>query len=348
MDGYFLIGAGFAALYEYVLAHTLFCLVPAFFIAGAMAALIPKDELLPYLGAKSPKIIAYPLAVISGLLLAVCSCTVLPLFAGIKKGGAGIGPAIAFLYTAPATNIVAILYTGSLIGWDIALARIGFSILFAVTIGITISRLFPEEEPRTVSGAFGGKKQKGDKNNWRLIYLFGALIAILLVGTRISEEFVKYGLTLALIVLVAAIGKRHFSNEELGAWMAETWGFVKSIFPLLLAGVFFSGIIGAILPGDLVVSYVGGNDLLAMIIPVVFGIFMYFPTLVEVPMAKTFLELGMSKGALLAYLLADPVISLPSILVVRKIMGTKRTLVYIGLILVFTVSAGLLYGRFAG
>jgi len=344
MDGYFLIGAGFAALYEYVLAHTLFCLVPAFFIAGAMAALIPKDELLPYLGKNSPKIIAYPLAIVAGLLLAVCSCTVLPLFAGIKKGGAGIGPAIAFLYTAPATNIVAILYTGSLIGWDIALARIGFSILFAVIIGITISKLFPEEDAPAGPDAFGGKKKKDGRGNWRLLYLFGALIAILLVGTRISEEFLKYGLTLALIVLVAAIGKRHFSNEELGAWMSETWGFTKSIFPLLLAGVFFSGIISVILPSDLVVSYVGGNDLLAMIIPVVFGIFVYFPTLVEVPMAKTFLELGMSQGALLAYLLADPVVSLPSILVVRKIMGTKQTLVYVAMIFVLCVSAGMLYG----
>jgi len=348
MDGYFLIGAGFAALYEYVLAHTLFCLVPAFFIAGAMAALIPKDELLPYLGKNSPKIIAYPLAIVAGLLLAVCSCTVLPLFAGIKKGGAGIGPAIAFLYTAPATNIVAILYTGSLIGWDIALARIGFSILFAVIIGITISKLFPEEDAPTGSDAFGDKKKKDGRGNWRLLYLFGALIAILLVGTRISEEFLKYGLTLALIVLVAAIGKRHFSNEELGAWMSETWGFTKSIFPLLLAGVFFSGIISVILPSDLVVSYVGGNDLLAMIIPVVFGIFVYFPTLVEVPMAKTFLELGMSKGALMAYMLADPVVSLPSILVVRKIMGTKQTLVYVAMIFVLCVSAGLLFGYFSG
>jgi uncharacterized membrane protein YraQ (UPF0718 family) len=144
MNIYAIVSSGFAAVYDYVLAHTLFCLVPAFFIAGAMAALIPKDLLLPYLGKNSPKHIAYPLSVASGLLLAVCSCTVLPLFAGIKKGGAGIGPAIAFLYTAPATNIVAILYTGSLIGWDVAAARIFLSILFAVSIGMIISKMFHE------------------------------------------------------------------------------------------------------------------------------------------------------------------------------------------------------------
>jgi hypothetical protein len=149
-----LVYSGLEAIYDYVLAHTLFCLVPAFFIAGAMAALIPKDLLLPYLGKNSPKHVAYPLSVVSGLLLAVCSCTVLPLFAGIRKGGAGIGPAIAFLYTAPATNIVAILYTGSLIGWDVAFARIILSILFAVVIGIIINSLFHEKRELIVADTF--------------------------------------------------------------------------------------------------------------------------------------------------------------------------------------------------
>ncbi|VVC03063.1 putative permease [Candidatus Burarchaeum australiense] len=211
MDIYFVLGAGFAAIYDYILAHTLFCLVPAFFIAGAMAALIPKDRLLPYLGKDSPKIVAYPLAVVSGLLLAVCSCTVLPLFAGIRKGGAGIGPAIAFLYTAPATNIMAILYTGSLIGWDIALARIAFSVVFAVAVGIAISKIFPDEEEAAGSDAF--KKNAGEKqSSRRLIYLFGALLAVLLVGTRIGEEGPKYGLVLALLAVIAWIIKRYFSR----------------------------------------------------------------------------------------------------------------------------------------
>src|SRR4030066_1640036 len=152
-----LVYSGLEAIYDYVLAHTLFCLVPAFFIAGAMAALIPKDLLLPYLGKGSPKHIAYPISVATGLLLAVCSCTVLPLFAGIRKGGAGIGPAIAFLYTAPATNIVAILYTGSLIGWDVAFARIFLSILFAVVIGIIINGLFREVDGSIAADRFANR-----------------------------------------------------------------------------------------------------------------------------------------------------------------------------------------------
>jgi uncharacterized protein len=344
MDFAVLLMAGLAAIYDYVLAHTLFCLVPAFFIAGAMAALIPKDRLLPYLGKDSPKHIAYPIAVVAGLLLAVCSCTVLPLFAGIRKGGAGIGPAIAFLYTAPATNIMAILYTGSLIGWDFALARIVFSIAFAVIIGYIISKITDHDEKKEGAEAF--KKHADGKDSKRLFYLFGALLGILLVGTRISEDFIKYPVVAGLIILTWWITTRHFTKEETQNWMEETWGFARTIAPLLLIGVFASGIIREIMPPDLIPTYMGQNTLLAMVIPVLFGIFVYFPTLVEVPMARMFLDLGMAKGPLLAYMLADPVISLPSILVVRKIMGNRETAVYVLLIFVFTVMAGLFAGRF--
>ena len=353
MDLYSLALAGFAAIWDYVAAHTLFCLVPAFFIAGAMAALVPKHEILKYLGKNSPKIVAYPIAIVSGLLLAVCSCTVLPLFAGIRKSGAGLGPAIAFLYTAPATSIIAILYTGSLIGWDIAGARIFFSVLFALFIGLVLGSLFKEEKDASApdfaeQAAQQTKVKRVKHEKKRLLFLFTALVAILIVGTRISEELLKYGLTAALVIVTAFITKKYFTSEEFNAWMTETWDFAKKIFPLLLAGVFVSGIIRALLPGDWVSTFVGSNTLTAMIIPVLFGIIVYFPTLVEVPMAKTFLALGMSKGALLAYLLADPVVSLPSLLVLREIMGAKKTLVYVGLIFVLTVSAGLLFGAISG
>ncbi len=343
MDIYAIVSSGFAAVYDYVLAHTLFCLVPAFFIAGAMAALIPKDLLLPYLGKNSPKHVAYPLSVISGLLLAVCSCTVLPLFAGIKKGGAGIGPAITFLYTAPATNIVAILYTGSLIGWDVALGRIFLSVLFAVSIGMIISKLFQEqdEEPPAVDG-FAKSSEKHDIR--RLVYLFGILVAILLVGTRVSTPSVKYAIVLFLIGASAFIAKKFFIRDEVGSWMRETWGFAKTIAPLLLVGVFVSGMIKVLLPQEFVTAYVGSNTFTALLIPVIFGVLVYFPTLVEVPMARTFLDLGMGKGPLMAYLLSDPVLSLPSILVVRKIMGSKRTAAYVLLIIVFTLCGGYLFG----
>ena len=200
-----LVSSGLEAIYDYVLAHTLFCLVPAFFIAGAMAALIPKDLLLPYLGKKSPKHVAYPIAVVTGLLLAVCSCTVLPLFAGIRKGGAGIGPAIAFLYTAPATNIVAVLYTGSLIGWDVAFARIFFSILFAVIIGIIINGLFRDDDGSIAADTFAKSDTKYDTR--RLFYFFSALIGILLAGTRISDPTLKYA-------TVASAYRDHASNHK--------------------------------------------------------------------------------------------------------------------------------------
>ncbi len=338
-----ILSSGLAAVYDYVLAHTLFCLVPAFFIAGAMAALIPKDLLLPYLGKGSPRHIAYPLSVASGLLLAVCSCTVLPLFAGIRKGGAGIGPAIAFLYTAPATNIVAILYTGSHIGWDVAAARIFLSILFAVSIGMIISKMFREEdEVVQASDAFARSANNHDMR--RLVYLFSALVGILLVGTRVNTPWVKYAIVLLLIAASALISWKLYTKEEVAGWMGETWGFVKKIAPLLLVGVFVSGMVKVLLPEKFVTAYMGSNSLTALIIPVLFGVLVYFPTLVEVPMAKVFLDLGMGKGPLMAYLLADPVLSLPSILVVSKIMGTKRTVAYVGLIIVFTVFGGYLFG----
>jgi len=342
MDIYAIVSSGFSAVYDYVLAHTLFCLVPAFFIAGAMAALIPKDLLLPYLGKDSPGHIAYPLSVASGLLLAVCSCTVLPLFAGIKKGGAGIGPAIAFLYTAPATNIVAILYTGSLIGWDVAAARIVLSIFFAVSIGMIISKMFHEQEEALASDTFARSSNSHDIR--RLVYLFSVLIGILLVGTRVSVPWIKYVVVLVLIGASALIANKLFIKEEISGWMRETWGFTKTITPLLLAGVFVSGMVKVLLPQEFVTTYVGSNSLTALLIPVVFGVLVYFPTLVEVPMAKVFLDLGMGKGPLMAYLLADPVLSLPSILVVSKIMGTKRTVAYVSLIVVFTVFGGYLFG----
>jgi len=345
MDLAFLVWAGFAALEDYLLAHTLFCLVPAFFIAGAMSALVPKESLLQYLGKDSPKIIAYPIAVLSGLLLAVCSCTVLPLFAGIRKGGAGIGPAVAFMYTAPATNILAILYTGSLIGWDLALARIAFSVVFAVALGLALSSLFKDDVQGLEIVAF--KKKKASSNQRRLVALFGLLVAILLVGTRIGEEWLKYGLTAVLVCAVGFVALKYFSKDALQSWMDETFSFTKTIFPLLLVGVFVSGIVRVLLPKDAVSVLVGSNDVFAMVIPVLFGILVYFPTLVEVPMAKTFLELGMSKGALLAYLLADPVLSLPSILVVRRLLGNARTAFYVGAIFLLSVAAGLIFGRIA-
>lgn len=345
--------AGLKAIIEYVFAHVLTCLVPAFFIAGAMSALLPKDKIIQYLGQKVPKYKAYPLSIVAGLLLAVCSCTILPLFAGIKKKGAGIGPALAFLYTAPATNIMAILFTGSVLGWNLAFARIILSVTFASLIGIIISTIFKKEDIEEEKNAVPAlacacaEVKDTEKSSFfqrrRLVLFFITLLAILIVGTRINGNL-RYIIISGLIIILVILTKLFFTKDEAMAWLSETWIFTKKIFPLLLGGIFVAGALTALLPQDFLATFMGKNTLYANLIAVLFGVFMYFPTLVEVPMAKMFLGLGMAKGPLLAYLLADPVISLASILVVRKFIGNKRTLAYAGLIIVFTTISGLIYG----
>jgi len=358
IDFLILIYSGLYALYDYLTAHVLTCLVPAFFIAGAMSALLPKEKITKYLGKNVPKYKAYPLSVVAGLLLAVCSCTILPLFAGIKKKGAGIGPAIAFLYTSPATNILAIVFTGSVLGWDFAISRIILSITFAIMIGIIISKMFKEakiEDKKLVSESM--EEEEKDKKSiksgflkkfmhYHLLIFFITLFAILIVGVaKIGTEIKTVGLIISILFLLVEV-KVGFKKEEIKSWLKETFMFFKIIFPLLLAGVFVAGVLTALIPKDFLANYVGSNTVPSNLAAVLFGVFMYFPTLVEVPMAKMFLGLGMAKGPLLAYLLADPVISLPSILVVRRIMGTKRTLAYIILIIIFCTLSGLIYGFF--
>lgn len=350
---------GVTALVDYLSAHVLTCLIPAFFIAGAMNALLNKDSITMYLGEKSPAYKAYPVAVVGGLLLAVCSCTILPLFAGIKKKGAGIGPAIAFLYTAPATNILAVSFTWSVIGADFAIARIVLSVTFAVLIGLIISKLFAETPAATpdpigcaCSPAAEASAAKGQKH---VILFIATLVAILFVGTwalfmenKLAGIPLRFIVLPLLILLIIAEALKWFTRDEQRSWLEETWSFMKKIFPLLFIGIFAAGIISALLPKDFLGLYLGSNTVMANLIAVLFGTFMYFPTLVEVPMARMFLDLGMARGPLLAYVLADPVISLPSILVVRKFMGTKQTIAYVLLIVFFCTLAGLIYGSFAG
>jgi len=342
---------GLEALEDYILAHTLTCLVPAFFIAGAMSALFPKDKILKYLGEKTKAYISYPISVVSGLFLAVCSCTVLPLFAGIRERGAGLGPAVAFLYTAPATNILAILYTGGLIGADLAIARIILSISFASIIGMILSISFRSEEKKIPSNTptpvmtqtltDGGEKVR----SYRFWIFFLILIAILLVGASSLIGWTTKIIVLSILIAgLLAIIFFWMPKEDTKSWLLETYSFGRRIVPLLLIGVFVAGILKTIIPEKIITTYVGGNSVSSNLIAVLFGVFMYFPTLVEVPMARTFLDLGMGRGPLLSYLLADPVISLPSILVVSKLIGLKRILLYIGLIIFFCTLAGLIYG----
>lgn len=347
-----LLKGGVATLQDYLLAHLPF-VIPAFFVSGALYALFPKDKILRYLGSNSPKYISYPMSVVAGLCLAVCSCTILPLFAGIRKSGAGLGPAMVLLYTAPATNILAIIYTSSLIGPDIAIARIVLSIFFAIIIGISMSALFPDKKPGNNPGDALGQAfaTVGTKSTSKWLWVFfGILLAILLWGASPAIKALEVkliGLAVLIVALVLVTWKT-LSRDEFLSWMRETWFFVRTIVPLLLVGIFVAGMLRVVIPAEFVKQYFGGTSISATLGAVLFGVVAYFPTLVEVPMARLFLDVGVGKGPLIAYLLADPVISLPSILVVRQMIGNKRLLWYIGLIIVCCTAAGLIYGFVAG
>jgi len=343
-----LLKGGLATLQDYLLAHLPF-VVPAFFLAGALYALFPKDKILRYLGPNSPKYISYPMSVAAGLCLAVCSCTILPLFAGIRKSGAGLGPAIVFLYTAPATNILAIIYTSSLIGVDVALARIILSISFAIVIGVSMAALFPDKISGDAADVATGQAfplaQNSPGSKW-LWTFFGLLLAVLLWGASPAITILKVkliGLAPLLIALIF-VARRALSRDNVLSWMRETWVFVRTIVPLLLVGVFAAGMLRVVIPAEFVSQYFGGTTVGATLAAVLFGVVAYFPTLVEVPMARLFLDLGMGRGPLLAYLLSDPVISLPSILVIRRLIGNRRLFWYVVIIIACCTAAGLIYG----
>ncbi len=427
-----LLWSGWTGLLDYLAAHVLLCLVPAFVIAGFMSSMIPKEAITRYLGPKASKWISYPASALGGFVLAVCSCTILPLFAGIWKRGAGLGPAITFLFVGPAINILAITYTGATIGMDIAISRLVLSILFGIGIGLSMAWIFRKEETaRETELAASGVFDQTAKVKPAVWVLFLMLVAVLIVGTlqvnfltnvyasvnlsfdwaqRLELLLTSVNLTIqgavlilmlfvigisawkgfenildgfngwtyaafafiALTILIAApeeevgslvigingrligeiillagiavVASRSFNKDEIGGWVWETWKFVKQIFPLLIVGVFAAGIVKVIIPETWVRTIAGKNTIWANLVGVLFGVFMYFPTLVEVPIAKMFLDLGMARGPLLAYLLADPELSLQSILVLNGVMGRKKTAVYVSLVALFSTLAGYSFG----
>ncbi|HEY59786.1 MAG TPA: permease [Anaerolineae bacterium] len=341
--------AGLLALYDYVSAHVLFCLVPAFFLAGAINALVSKDIIVKTLGRKAHPVKAYGLGALFGTLVEVCSCTILPLFAGIWKRGAGLGPAMAFLYAGPAINILAVSYTASLIGWDIAFARLIFSILFAVLVGILMTWIFKDGEKEKIeqmrnSVPLEGKTQFKERPAYQSVLFFGSLAGILIAGTAPIAGNIKYPFIGFFTLITVVFSFLFYSRKELISWMKETWKFFWMIFPLLLVGVFGAGVFKAIIPQEAFQRLAGQNTIWANLAGVLFGVIAYFPALVEVPIAKTFLDLGMNKGPLLAYILADPIVSLQSLLVVSKVLGVKKTVIYALLITIITTTAGLVFG----
>ena len=434
--------SGLGNLAAYLAAHVLLCLLPAFFIAGALTALVPKAAVTRYLGRSAPKIVSYPAAAVGGFVLAVCSCTILPLFASIYKKGAGLGPAITFLFVGPAINILALSYTGVAIGMDIAVARLVLSMVFGIGIGLIMAILFRADDVRhaevqrdsfaeqaripgrvwlflglllallivgtlqvglltnsyaqfTIPVA-GVDRLQSTLSSWApadashgqegvsvqgtvligLLALIGVtawrglghvdegynrwtwaalgLVALTLMVAALRWEVVAGGLTIAItgkVVGVAAVmaglwitARRAYDETEIQEFLWETWRFVRQIFPLLVVGVFVVGVLRPLIRPEWIESLAGSNNLLANLAGVVFGVFMYFPTLVEVPIANLFLSLGMHRGPLLAYLMADPELSLQSILITASVIGRLKAWVYVAWVAVFSTLAGLIYG----
>ena len=438
-----MLAGGLRNLAAYLAAHVLLCLLPAFFVAGAMSALIPTESVTRFLGRRTPGTVSYPAAAAAGSLLAVCSCTIVPLFAGIYRKGAGLGPAITFLFFAPAANILALVYTGGVIGVDLAFARLVLSLAFGVGIGLIMALLFRADDAareRDADDVFGARgsamrrpalaflllwialllagtlklgvltgtyaqftlpfagadgwqaaldrlvpfdARKGEEGvsvhgvlligllvaigvaAWRGLerihdgvtsatHLCLALIAVTLLAAALAVEATPEGLRIGLtgkffavaVALASLYGlaRHRLGDEEVRDWLWESWRFVRQIFPLLVAGVFVVGMIRVVIRPEWIEAVAGSNSLLGNLAGVAFGVFMYFPTLVEVPIAQMFLELGMHRGPLLAYLMADPELSLQSVLIIAAIIGRTKAFTYVGLVALFSAAAGYGYG----
>jgi len=386
----------------YAREHVVFCLIPAFFIAGAISVFISKGAVMKYLGAGAKKTVAYPIASVSGSVLAVCSCTVLPLFAGIHKRGAGIGPATAFLYSGPAINVLAVILTARVLGLEMGIARALGAVVFSVVIGLIMQVIFKssstdesldqnliesEDSPRPLWQTvvyFGlmvmilifsnWGRPEHNQGIWHLIYsgkwvitsvfaVFFGLVLVIWHHYDARKIFMVMGATAVLalvfqnpmIPFVAAfVGIAWASmtdGEEGKEWVSSTWDFAKQIFPLLFAGILIAGfLLGSpegegIIPSGWISSLVGGNSFLSNFFASVTGAFMYFATLTEVPILEGLMAHGMGKGPALALLLAGPAVSLPNMLVIRSVLGTRKTIVFVLLVVVMATISGMIFGN---
>ncbi len=389
----------------YAREHVILCLIPAFFISGAIAVFVSKGAVIKYLGASAVKWKSYLIASVSGSILAVCSCTVLPLFTGIRQRGAGLGAAIAFLYSGPAINILAVILTARILGWELGFARIAAAVVFSIVIGMAMAFIFRKEESREVTEESFAVSSQQSRPVWQTAFHFFVLVFILIFATwgepqnesgflysvwsykwyltsffglllmfslvyvlRISAWKVAAGGIAVLIaallfpgnpvvpfvVAVAALVIMTLQHgDEPGEWILSSWDFTKQIMPLLGAGVLVAGFLlgtpggeGGIIPEEWVTPLVGGNSLGANFFASIFGAFMYFATLTEIPIIQGLLSSGMGRGPALALLLAGPALSLPNMLVIRNVLGTRKTMVYIALVSVISTISGLIYGSF--
>ena len=336
---------GFTMLHEYAREHVLLCLVPAFFIAGAITVFVKKDAVLKLLGPKTKKWISYPLASISGGILAVCSCTILPLFAGIWKRGAGIGPATTFLYAGPAINVAAIFLTGTVLGWEMSLVRLFFAIVGAILIGLIMGAMFKNNNDSAQNG-FSVSSDKSSISTFPIIILFLMQLAFLITGGLAINGILKAALLVLYVIIILYIAFFRIDKEYRTGWVDETWSFTKKILPFLFVGIFVAGIVAKALPEKVVYSLLGGNRLFSTFFASIFGSLMYFATLTEVPIIQSLMSLGMGKGPALSLFLAGYSLSLPSIIVLNKLLGFKRAMTYILLIVVYSAFAGYLYGNY--
>jgi uncharacterized membrane protein YraQ (UPF0718 family) len=386
----------------YAQEHVLLCLVPAFFIAGAIGVFISQASVMKYLGARANKVLAYGVASVSGTILAVCSCTVLPLFAGIYRMGAGLAPASAFLYSGPAINVLAIILTARILGLELGIARAVGAVVFSVVVGLAMHFIFRKEELEKANNQVDLPAPEVSRPLWQNALFFAAMVGVLVFanwgkpaeasGFWVAVHSVKWiltglcaaGLGLVLVFWIrvawfkvvltgvaAAALAALFPHEPMiafaagviglswatstdpgegGEWFSQSWGFAKQIMPLLLGGVLVAGFLlgrpghEGLIPSAWVAAAVGGNSLFANFFASIAGAFMYFATLTEVPILQGLIGSGMGKGPALALLLAGPALSLPSMLVLRSIMGTKKTVVFVTLVVVMATITGMIYG----
>lgn len=334
--------SGINLLGEYAKQHVLTCLLPALFIAGAISVFIKNEKVMKYLGPEAKKYVSYGVASVSGAILAVCSCTILPLFAGIRKRGAGLGPAITFLFAGPAINIAAIFLTMSVLGLKIGLARMFFAILISILAGLTMQFIFKEKVEK--EKLILPETEESKISNLVLSAFFIMLVGVLVVNGLQINSLLKYSLMGVFTFGVIAIVLFKFKNHSTKMWLEETWNFAKILLPLLFIGVFIAGFIMPLLPQSLIEKLFGQNNIFGNLIASVFGAFMYFSTLTEIPILQALIAKGMASGPALALLLSGPSLSLPNMLVIRKVLGTKKTAVYVSIVIVYSTIAGLIFG----
>jgi len=351
----------FYMLQDYAHQHVILCLVPAFFIAGAIANFVSQVAVMKYFGAKANRLLAYSVASVSGTILAVCSCTVLPIFASIYQRGAGIGPATAFLYSGPAINVLATILTARVLGLELGIARAVGAVIFSVIIGLLMHFIFRKEEQnkQNTPDIVLPEEAKGNRSLLKNTLYFGVMCAILVFANWSKDESmpfwqfifsIKWVISAVLLVVLGLMLIKWFRKDELGSWVGSTWGFAKQIFPLLFAGVFVAGLLlgrpghESLIPNKWIETLVGGNSLWSNFFASFSGALMYFATLTEIPILQGLMGAGMGNGPALALLLAGPALSLPSMLVLRSIMGTKKMLVYVSLVVIMATITGMMYG----